>query len=255
MTLLLVDVGNTRIKWILRDGDEIQQRGDLIHRGLSRSTLAERCWGTLTPPSLVLIANVAGPEMASTLASWIAQRWSVEARFVVCEVAGFGVKNAYQNPHRLGVDRWVALIGARASTNRPCCIVDCGTAITVDGLEADGTHLGGVIFPGTRLMREALYRNTRQVPPETGTVALFGNDTQDCVWGGTAHAAAGAIDRITRRMEASMGGEIERLLTGGDAERLSTQLDGAYRVEPDLLFEGLRVIATRFDKPHRSRSG
>jgi type III pantothenate kinase len=249
MILLLVDVGNTRLKWILHDGYEIQERGDLIHRGLSRSTLAERCWGTLTPPSLVLIANVAGPEMGATLASWIAQRWSVQARFAVCEAAGFGVKNAYDNPGRLGVDRWVALIGARASTDRPCCVIDCGTAITVDGLDADGTHLGGVIFPGTRLMRDALYRDTRQVPPETGAMALFGKDTQDCVWGGTAHAAAGAIDRITRRMAASMGGEVDRLLTGGDAELLSTQLDGPYRLERDLIFEGLRVIAARFDKP------
>jgi type III pantothenate kinase len=97
-------------------------------------------------------------------------------------------------------------------------------------------------------MRDALYRNTRQLPPETGTVALFGKDTQDCVWGGTAHAAAGAIDRITRRMAATMGGDVERLLTGGDAELLSTQLDGPYRLEPDLIFEGLRVIATRFDQ-------
>jgi type III pantothenate kinase len=249
MTLLLVDVGNTRVKWILRAGDEIRQRGDLIHRGLSRSTLAERCWGTLARPSSVLIANVAGSEMGSTLASWVAQRWAVETRFAACEAAGFGVKNAYENPHRLGVDRWVALIGARASTNRPCCVVDCGTAITVDGLDADGTHLGGVIFPGTRLMRDALYRNTRQVPPETGTVALFGKDTQDCVWGGTAHAASGAIDRITQRMAASLGGEVERLLTGGDAELLSTQLDGRYRLEPDLIFEGLRVIAARSDRP------
>ena len=245
MTLLLVDVGNTRIKWMSWNRGEIHQRGSLIHRGLPLSALAERCWGALQPPARVLIANVAGPGMASALASWIEQTWSVQARFAVSKAAGFGVTNAYDNPHRLGVDRWVALIGARALTRGHCCIIDCGTAITVDALTSSGQHLGGVIFPGARLMRDALYRDTQQVPPETGEIALFGRDTQDCVWGGTIHAAAGAIHRVTQRMAAAMATEVDHLLTGGDAELLATQLDGHFRWEPDLIFEGLRVIAAQ----------
>jgi type III pantothenate kinase len=93
-------------------------------------------------------------------------------------------------------------------------------------------------------MREALYRETRQIPPETGEIRLFGQSTRDCVWGGAAHAVAAAIDGITERMMA-VEGRGARLLTGGDAEAVSPYLSGRYRLEPDLIFQGLRAIAER----------
>ncbi|MEE4378844.1 MAG: type III pantothenate kinase [Candidatus Competibacteraceae bacterium] len=241
--MLLVDVGNSRIKWVVWENDCFTRRGALFHRELDRETLAERLWGDLQRPARVLVANVAGAQMAAVLSEWIERTWALSVQFVTSEAASFGVRNAYPNPAQMGVDRWVAMIGARARVTQPCCVVDCGTAITIDALATDGRHLGGVIFPGAQLMREALYRDTRQIPAATGEVALFGNSTQDCVSGGVAYAVAAAIDGITSRMESTTDETFCRLLTGGGAETVLPYLQNNYQQEPDLLFRGLVTMA------------
>lgn len=242
--ILLVDVGNSRIKWMLWEQGRALARGGLFHRGFEQEDLGRQLWGPLERPSRVIVANVAGAEMAAALGAWMAEAWSVRAQFMVSEAEGFGIRNAYAAPERLGVDRWAAMIGARALISQACCIVDCGTAVTIDALSATGVHLGGAIIPGIRLMREALYRDTRQIPAdEVGQVTLFGRSTHDCVWGGTAYAATAAIDRMTEQMEEAMGVTVCRLLTGGDVEMLLPALKNSYRLEPDLIFLGLLVMA------------
>lgn len=240
--MLLADVGNSRIKWAVWDGSKFQQCGQAYHSTESWTELAERQWRELPPPQSVLMVSVAGPETRSALTDWIRRAWGVEAQFVVSTAAACGIRNAYAEPERLGADRWVALIAARSLTRQSCYVVDCGTAVTIDALAADGQHLGGVIVPGMRLMREALYRETRQIPPETGEPRLFGQSTREGVWGGALYAVAATIDGIIERMIASHGAGV-RWLTGGDAEGVLPFLHGKYQLEPELIFTGLRVIA------------
>jgi type III pantothenate kinase len=241
--ILLADVGNSRVKWGIWDGGGMRRRGQASHGEESWAELVERQWRDLPPPVRALIVSVAGAEARAALADWIRQAWAIETEFVVSTAAACGIRNAYAEPERMGADRWVAMIAARALIGaRTCYVVDCGTAVTIDALAADGQHLGGVIVPGMRLMREALYRETRQIPPETGEPRLFGQSTRDCVWGGAMYAVASAIDGITERMIASHGPGA-RLLTGGGAEAVLPLLRGEYRLEPDLIFSGLRVIA------------
>lgn len=240
--ILLVDVGNSRIKWMIDERGQFQARGQARHGAENWAEAAARLWGSLERPARAIIVSVAGAEARAGLTHWIGQRWAIEAEFVVSTAVACGVRNAYAEPERLGADRWVAMIAARALTRQSCYVVDCGTAVTIDALAADGRHLGGVIVPGMRLMREALYRDTQQIPPEAGEPRLFGQSTRDCVWGGAAHAVAAAIDGIIERMMAV--GEVgTRVLTGGDAEAVLPRLLGRYRLEPDLIFHGLRVIA------------
>jgi len=241
--ILLADVGNSRIKWVGCEAGEFQRRGRAAHGTESWSELADRLWVDLPHPARVLIVSVAGPEARAELSQWVQRNWTIEAEFVVSATAACGIRNSYAEPERMGADRWVAMIAARALLGpRTCYVVDCGTAVTIDALAADGQHLGGVIIPGMRLMREALYRETRQIPPETGEPHLFGQSTCDCVWGGALYAVASAIDGITERMIASHGPGA-RLLTGGGAEAVLPFLRGEYRLELDLIFSGLRVIA------------
>ncbi|WP_051497508.1 type III pantothenate kinase [Candidatus Contendibacter odensensis] len=240
--MVLADVGNSRIKWLIDERGQFQARGQASHGAEHWAELAARLWGSLKRPARAIIVNVAGTEARAGLASWIWKNWAIEAEFVVSTAAACGVRNAYAEPERLGADRWVAMIAARAITGQNCCVVDCGTAITIDALAADGRHLGGVIIPGMRLMREALYRDTQQIPPEDGQTRLFGQSTRDAVWGGSAYAVAAAIDGITARM-AVVAGEGPRLLTGGDAGAVLPFLQASYQWEPDLIFQGLRVIA------------
>ncbi|MFZ1641633.1 MAG: type III pantothenate kinase [Candidatus Contendobacter sp.] len=241
--ILLADVGNSRIKWVSCERGEFQTRGRAAHGEESWAELAARLWADLPRPARVLIVSVAGAEARAGLGDWVRQTWAMEAEFVVSTAAAGGIRNAYAEPERLGADRWVAMIAARALLGlQTCYVVDCGTAVTIDALTASGQHLGGVIVPGMRLMREALYRETRQIPPETGDARLFGQSTREGVWGGAMYAVVATIDGITGRM-AAVGGFGPRLLTGGDAEAVLPYLQGEYRLEPDLIFTGLRVIA------------
>jgi type III pantothenate kinase len=240
--ILLADVGNSRIKWAIGEAGVLQQRGQASHHEGSWVDLLEDQWLDLTRPTRVLIVSVAGLEVRAALTRWIRQAWGIEAEFVISTAVACGIRNSYAEPERMGADRWVAMIAAHALIGQDCYVVDCGTAVTVDALTADGRHLGGIIMPGMRLMRKALYRETRQIPPESGEARLFGQNTRDGVWGGVLYAVASAIDGITERMIARHGPGV-RLLTGGDAETVLPFLENAYRWEPDLIFTGLRVIA------------
>jgi len=255
--ILLADVGNSRIKWMSGADDVWPQHGQASHGDESWAELAGRLWSALPRPTRVLIVSVAGPEARAGLAAWIRQTWALDAEFVVSSAVACGVRNAYAEPERLGADRWVAMIAAWALLGQRCYVVDCGTAVTIDALATDGQHRGGVIIPGTRLMREALYRQTQQIPPEPGSIQLFGQSTAEGVWGGATYAVAAAIDGITARMRAAHGPGV-CLLTGGGSKTLLPYLRGVYRLEPDLIFTGLRVIAD-ITEPNasapRTRSG
>ena len=243
---LLVDVGNSRVKWQLVEESQVRQRGALQHEGRKDPvSWGEQLWSTLVRPNQVVIANVTGRDVDQALDAWITQRWALKAQFVVSEQRNYGITNGYDVPHKLGVDRWVAMIGARTITQHGCVVIDCGTAVTLDALTATGEHLGGVILPGVRLMHAALFRNTQLFEEEPGEITVFGRSTRDCIWGGTVHTLAAAIDRMSDTM---IGHELStestrRLLTGGNAESLMPYLQHAYQHQPDLIFEGLRLIS------------
>lgn len=245
--ILLVDAGNTRIKWITWEGGKVTGRGQCFHQRIHLSLVGQQLWSELQRPSRVLIASVAGSELEQALESWIRKVWNLAVEFARPKTHALDVKNAYPDPVQMGADRWVAMLGARVRRLLPCCIIDCGTAITVDALAATGQHQGGVIFPGQHLMRTSLYRDTRRIPPAAeGQATVFGKNTQDCVWGGTLYAAAAAIEGICERMETEMTGNVQRVLTGGDAERLFPYLQGRYYLETDLLFYGLLATAGEY---------
>ena len=242
--ILLADVGNSRIKSVSYSQGQFQPQGlAASHQGESWADLADQLWADLPQPQRVIMVNVAGSGAETELSAWVRAQWGLTAEFVRSTASACGVRNAYAEPARLGADRWVALIAARALLGPVACYVaDCGTAVTIDALAADGQHRGGVIVPGMRLMREALYRQTRQIPPEEGEAHLFGRSTREGVWGGALYAVASAVDGIIDRMQAVHGPGV-RLLTGGAASTLLPCLGAEYRFEHRLIFHGLRVIA------------
>ena len=244
--MLLADVGNSRIIWVVDADGRWRVRGQMDHGKIGWAELAQQQWGGLPRPARVLIVSVAGPAVRAALTEWVWQAWGIDAEFVFSTAQACGVRNAYAEPERLGADRWVAMIAARDLARQACYVVDCGTALTLDALAADGQHRGGLIVPGIRLMRQALYRDTRQIPAEEGEPHLFGQSTRNAVWGGAIYAVAATIDGITERMMA-VGGQGIRFLTGGGAEIILPYLQGSFRLEPDLIFHGLRVLAEQND--------
>jgi len=243
--MLLVDVGNTAIKWGLCKAGELVAADRFVHRNSSLGEQLTRNWTALQPPDEVFIANVAGEQLAEALSVWMQQRWSLTPRFASTTGAACGVTNAYSVAADLGVDRWAALIGAHHHIHDAVCIVDCGTAITIDVLGANGHHLGGVILPGVELLKQVLQNDTAGVGPATEQLAakLFANKTGEGVHGGAVYMAVAAIDRIINDVAAMQDQDFEVVITGGDAATMLPLLARSAHHDPALVLKGLARLA------------
>ena len=245
---LLFDVGNTRLKWGVLDAERITRTGSIRHETLRESGFASLT--TRLPRNIdsVLVSNVAGQGFATRLAGVVGMHCDADIHFARTERKAYGISNAYAQPRRLGVDRWVAMIGARAESKSALIVVDAGTAVTIDALDRHGSHLGGQIIPGLHLMASSLTSDTsdigatrkRTTDPGSG-LALFANTTGRAVQNGALCAICGAIERAVRVMRgAKMRPKI--ILTGGDASRILKQLDGNVLHRPHLVLKGLAFI-------------
>ncbi|HHQ40700.1 MAG TPA: type III pantothenate kinase [Chromatiales bacterium] len=248
---LLADLGNTRLRWaVLGDDGTLGRTAAVVHGGRGLEPVLDAAWSGLAAPDAVLVCSVAGEDAAGVLAGWCRRRWGVEVTPVRAAAEGWGVRNAYHEPGRLGADRWAALVAARGLfPDRPVCIVDCGTAATVDALAADGTHLGGLIAPGLGLMRRALASGTAGVAEAEALggrpqeVALLARSTRDAVTAGTLHCLAAFVARAGADVGEALGPGTVRVLTGGDATALLPLLDEGWRHEPALVLRGLARMA------------
>jgi type III pantothenate kinase len=242
MSVLLVDVGNTRLKWLLME-EHGRRRGAIEHRGDGWETLLDGLRRELQAPAAVAIASVVGEGVEQALGQWVAAHWP-EALWHVARVQreACGVVNGYRDPARLGVDRWLAMIGARAVVGLPVCVVDCGSAVTVDVIDREGRHRGGAIFPGLRLLRSGLHTGTR-LPPQRGDAGeeFPPRDTVAAINQGILRGLAGAIDRLVDELGAGVDAEMKRVITGGDAARLAPLLGSDFIREDDLVLEGLEL--------------
>ncbi len=247
--ILLIDIGNSRVKWAsLQRGKRATGHSAPRPLGSEWEAFAAMAWGTLRAPKKILVCNVAGQTHAEALRAWTLQHWQVEPRFILAQAAACGVRNAYTVPERLGADRWAALIAARARWKTALCVVDAGTAITLDVIDADGAHLGGLILPGIEMMRRSLLERSEGIrlaadTPAPGDISLLARDTRDGIDGGTLYAAVAAIDRIIADTGAALNLSLTRVITGGDAETILPLLAGPYHHVPELVLDGLAVIA------------
>lgn len=242
--VLLIDMGNSRIKWACSQSGELKPGEPFRTPASVDLPHFPQVWERLPRPDQILASNVAGDEAALVLQAWTRRRWGVAPQFLASLSHGYGVVNGYADPCRLGVDRWVALVGAHQGCRLASCVVDCGTAMTVDVLTAQGVHLGGMIAPGLGLMRRSLARGTSALPmvQEEGHVVLA-NETAGAIASGTLQAVLGLVERAFREASLRLGSEPTLFLTGGDAPVLSAALDLPHETKPYLILEGLSVIS------------
>ncbi len=249
MTLLAIDIGNTRLKWAqytsLELGSEPVAHGALFLETIDQ--LDEGDWARLAPPSTMIGCCVAGDSVRHRVEEQL-EMWDVAPRWVVSSAAEAGVTNGYDHPMRLGSDRWVALIGARARLRAggrrgPVLVVMAGTAVTVDALDADGRFLGGLILPGHGIMLKALEAGTAGLRVPTGEVREFPTNTSDALTSGGTYAITGAIERMHRQLQRH-GGEVPHcFVTGGAGWKVAPALAIAYELIDSLIFDGLLTIA------------
>lgn len=248
---LLVDSGNSRIKWMLAGDD-----GSVAARGTASAdveAMLDKAWRRLPPPERIAVANVRGNGFEEEICRWCHANWRREAWFLRSTDTNLGIENGYREPHHLGSDRVAALIGARSLSDGAVLVVDCGTAITVDLLDADNRFRGGVIMPGPELAAQALRQRapgiaaTPAVAPAPASV--LGTSTAACIASGTLYGAAGAVDRVLDEMSRCTNGPengpLTVFLTGGDGERLRKLLRHAVDHRPDLVLTGLLEAVKR----------
>jgi len=259
--LLLVDIGNTRIKWAYLDGGRMSRGRAARHSTWSSSTYARRLLRKKARPVRMWVASVASPEVNRALAG-AARRAGVAVTFVSVPRRGGGVQVGYLEPWRLGVDRFVAAVGAHELFPRmPLCVVGVGTAMTVDLIAADGRHRGGAIIPSPALMVETLFTRTHGIyrraqggSGRRGRARLFARSTRAAVMQGAGYAAAALIDRAVDEARAVVGREPLVVLTGGGAALVRPLLQSRCVGVPDLVLRGLAVLA-RGKAPTRRRIG
>jgi len=244
---LLIDIGNTRIKWARFDQGALQPQSAAPHADWTAQTLVETVLQRGKRSDRVLVSNVAGTRMAEVVRMAVAQTWQIEAEFVISTTAAGGIRNAYPQPAKLGVDRWLAMIGAHALERGAVCIVSIGTAMTIDGLTADGSHMGGVIVPGPDLMVGSLLKNTSDIAQRAQqgdtTDGLFADNTLGAIRQGADQALAALVERAVDVMRQKLNETPKLLVTGGASERLEKLLGFPYRAVPDLVLRGLAVLA------------
>ena len=256
MTALLLDIGNSRIKWALARAGRLGRQRALPYAGTIAAGDALRellttLAGRRAPVRRVIAVSVAGARVDRQLTTQCRERLQLTPQFVRSERHAAGVRSGYREVWRLGADRWVALVGAHALVpNRAICVADVGTALTIDLLDPAGRHLGGAIVPGPGLMVSALLRDTRGIQRRAGgrsvsrgaPASLFARDTATGLRAGGAHAAAAVIDRACEDASRRLGRAPVLLLTGGAAPPLRRLLRSRHRHVPDLVLRGLQAL-------------
>lgn len=246
--ILLLDVGNSRVKWGTLEDGALTHRGVTAHVKDNLRSLVGNDLGEIPRPKRIVVANVAGKKFSDGFDQATEAAWGINAEYVVAARSAFGVTNAYHEPERLGADRWVAMIAARHAHKGALCVVDCGTALTLDVLAADGRHLGGLIIPGLAMMHSSLLEQTtgiginmESLPGDTS--AILPADTHDAVHTGALYASIAVIDRVMEDMMDVLGMEITGVISGGAAPQMLPLLKKKFIHEPDLVLKGLVVIA------------
>jgi len=249
MNTLLFDAGNSRIKWALvRNGalgpmqaaplDDL----DAMQKWLKRSRAVTAAAGVC----------VAGAAFESRLKAMLKRAQLPAPEFVKSSSAAAGVSNGYRDAWRLGADRWAAAVAAwhLAGCYRTACAVSVGTALTIDLVDHEGHHRGGLIAPGPEMMLASLLRNTQGIAERASrarsgrrTVGVLADNTRDAIEAGCLTAAAAVIDRVIGQLTRELGVRPVVFLTGGGSGSLQPLLKGAIRECPELVLRGVAALA------------
>ncbi len=248
---LLLDIGNTAVSWAVATDAGTGPVGWFDHaRGEQGiNDLMGSAWSELDSIATVIAVNVAGGRIAGMIDDYVAGRWQITPRYVQVSTRAFGVTNGYRRAADLGADRWVAMIAAYNRQKKAVCVVDCGTAITLDVVDASGQHRGGLILPGIAMLYSALQVNTKDIGALNVAMptGLLGDGTQACVASGAAWLAAAAIDRLVADIQKDMPGSVDVIMTGGNAAKLADLMNTQVQLEPGLILEGLLLFSEGSD--------
>ncbi len=244
--IVLIDAGNSRIKWAFCSTKESSQSEIFLQHGQATHSDFLDYWpkhlNPEDPPQKIIISNVAGETLAKQIINQMKPQYCIPIEFVKTTAMACGIRNSYKQPHRLGIDRWLALIAAWNSTQQPVCVVDCGTATTLDVVDEQGRHLGGLILPGMETMQRALIKETTDLPhtgekSTTDFTHLLAQNTEQAITLGITHSLVALIEKIYHHYPS-----FTLIVTGGLADQLlNTGLLPKAIHRPNLVLHGLKI--------------
>lgn len=246
--MVLIDMGNTRLKWVIaRDGHILEGtvgRGEATSFFSAFEDLAEK-------PKQLLLSSVAAKAATSEFVSQCEKRLGLKVTRLNAEKECAGIVSGYVDPTTLGVDRWLAIIGAAHCHGMPVVVMDLGTATTLDAVDGRGRHLGGLILPGPALMLESLagatamqvpdrFKSAAELPGQTRMPGVApARSTSSAIQEGVFAAQIGALNQFIRNVSMELGTEPKLVLTGGAAEGILGRLENAPVFDPWLVFKGM----------------
>jgi len=243
--ILVIDSGNSRMKWGLRRPGEWLRLGVTPNNEIG--SLSLRAWQDLPRPTRVLGVNVAG-EAARVRIEAQLTRWRLTPEWQSPTEEARGVTNRYAVPAQLGADRWASLVAAwRRSTATDlfppaCVVINAGTAVTIDALDENGVFHGGMILPGMHLMQQALFQNTAGLKVPSGGYQSFPDNTADAIHSGSVQAISGAIEQMRRQIDSNPA-QVRCYLSGGAAPDIAGHIHPPVEVVETLVLEGVLTLA------------
>lgn len=245
---LLIDAGNSRIKWAKCVEKQLIEQGAIPHQNDALSHLLTFL-SQYTPQRLVIV-HVLGKTFEAAVKHYTKVH-SIPLLMVHSHSYAYGIYTHYLQSRRLGADRFVAMAAAYHLNQQSACIViDCGTAVTVDAINNRGEHIGGMIYPGLHLCGESLTQKAHNLKSvqssDKSLMTPCAKETLQAIQSGCYYGLAAAIDGMCQRMEKQLSDNVQKILCGGDSTLiydLLPQYD--YQLNPDLVIQGLRLIAMR----------
>ncbi len=236
--ILEIDVGNTRLKWRLSSNKESIHRGADVPDEALYNVLKKQ----MQHAERIRIGSV-GPDIVDNKLRKLCDNANKKTHWAKATANCCGVINSYSDPEALGVDRWLAMIAGYNQHERACCVIDCGSAITVDIVAPGGQHEGGYIVPGLHLLKKSLGSDTERVrflPNSELKNTDFGKSTQEAVDHGVLSLITTWLDVLLVKSKKRYGSGMVTYITGGDGEFLSVYLSETVIVSPELVMDGLR---------------
>ncbi|MFK8027677.1 MAG: type III pantothenate kinase [Gammaproteobacteria bacterium] len=240
---LLIDFGNSRVKWACFDGqdvidakaysyenEDITQRVNDVAEQIDTDSVQE-----------IHAVSVLGESFNQAFHARLNKHANISTQFYVSQLNKFGVTLAYADPLSYGADRYAALIAAHDKSDNATIVIDCGTATTIDAIDKSGKHLGGLIIPGITLMCSSLASKASGInmPNTTNSVQLLSDNTLDAVYSGSALVLRHGVSAIVSEMTSEINQQVSIYVTGGESHHLASS---SYIDCPHLVLDGLRIM-------------
>ncbi|MBR9908578.1 MAG: type III pantothenate kinase [Gammaproteobacteria bacterium] len=239
---LLIDAGNTRVKAALMDSEgHLEPWFNADYDELAQHVISE-------PLDGVWIAAVSGQQQNEKLSAWLSSQKQSNVVRIHSEASAFGITNAYEQPAHLGVDRWLAMLGAYDEQPKATVIIDAGTAITVDWIDENGRHLGGWIAPGVELMKNSVTQRAPNVfsdqTSQWGKAQQLGLSTPECLLNGCVNTFVGLVRQAIAVSETELDWfDYRILLSGGSIPLLPVDIKRRGEIRTELVLQGLACYA------------